>query len=244
MPARIPSPGGQDDPAVQAVATKALALVPDGGCIGLGSGRAATLFIAKLASRLREGLRISAVPTSAASAQAAREAGIPLVELTDGLELDLTVDGADQVAPNLDLVKGMGGALVRERIVAAASRCLVILVGDAKLVGCLGQGGPLPVEVIPFALGLVGRRLRALGLAPTLRSAGAGLPPVLSENGNLTMDCALPAPLADGGAARELERAILGIPGVVDTGLFLGMADQVLVGHADGRVDVLRRTQG
>lgn len=244
MPARGGASGGPDDPGVRAVATAALDLVPDGARIGLGSGRAATLFIALLGVRRREGLRVSGVATSAATAKAAREAGIPLIELTEGPELDLAVDGADQVAPNLDLVKGMGGALVRERIVASASRLLVILVGDAKLVSGLGQGGPVPVEVIPFALGPVTKQLRALGLIPKLRVGGTGAVPVISENGNATLDCGLAAPLADGAAARELEQAMLAIPGVVDTGLFLQMAAQVLVGHGDGRVGVLRRDQG
>src|SRR5690554_6326044 len=121
--------GGVDDPAVQAVAERALALVGDGAKVGLGSGRAASAFIAKLGARVREGLRVVGVPTSEASAAQARELGIPLVELDEELVLDVTIDGADEVAPNLDLVKGWGGALVRERIVASASKRQVILVG-------------------------------------------------------------------------------------------------------------------
>ena len=155
--------------------------------------------------------------------------------------LDLTVDGADEVAPNLDLVKGWGGALARERIVAASSRRQVILVGPEKLVDRLGQRGRIPVEVIPLARGLVARELRALGLTPTVRPGADGVP-FHTDNGNLTLDCAPGAPLADGAAARALEAAILAVPGVVDTGLFLGTAERVLVGHPDGRVEV--RTRG
>lgn len=235
--------GGPDDPGVQAVATKALELIPDGARVGLGSGRAASLFIANLGLRRQDGLRVSGVPTSHASAYTARKAGIPLIELGADIQLDITIDGADEVAPNLDLVKGWGGALVRERIVAAASRCLVILVGEEKLVRGLGQRGPVPVEVIPFARWVATKQLRALGLAPILRMNSTGSRPFVSENGNLTLDCALPEPMRDRQAARELERALHSIVGIVDTGLFLGTADQVLVGHPDGRVDTLRRAE-
>jgi ribose 5-phosphate isomerase A len=229
------------DPAVQAVAARALDLISDGARVGLGTGRAASAFIAKLGERVRDGLRITAVATSAASARQARALGIRLIDLDEDAELDLTVDGADEVAPNLDLVKGWGGALVRERIVASASRRQVILVGRDKLVRTLGERGRIPVEVIPLARGPVTRRLRRLGLVPTLRLDAKGAEPLLSENTNLTLDCALTHPLADGGAARALEAALRSIPGVVDTGLFLGTAERVLVGDSDGRVEVLRR---
>lgn len=231
--------GGTDDPGVRAAATEALELVFDGARVGLGSGRAASLFIARLGARVREGLRVSGVPTSRASAELARDAGIPLVELGDD-SLDVTIDGADEVGPDIDLVKGWGGALVRERIVAAASSRQVILVDQDKLVHGLGQRGRVPLEVIPLAKRLVMREVQALGLLPTLRMQGDATRPFLSDNGNLIIDCAPPEPL-DGRSARALERALLGIVGVVDTGLFLGTADRVLVGYPDGRVDVLHR---
>ncbi len=229
-----------NDRALEAAARRALDEVEDGATLGLGSGHAAAILIAQLGERVRRGLRIAAVPTSEATARFARQASIPLVKLGE-VELDLTVDGADEVAPNLDLVKGFGGALVRERIVAAASRHQVILVAEEKLVRALGVRGRIPVEVIPFAQGPALRRLRALGLRPALRTDGASARPLLTENHNLTLDCALAEPLRDGRAARELEAALRAIAGVVDTGLFLGTAERVLVGHADGRVDVLRR---
>lgn len=231
--------GGPDDSGVQAAAMKALELIADGACVGLGSGRAATLFITKLGLRRQEGLRVSGIPTSYASAYTARKAGIPLIELGEGVQLDIAIDGADEVSPNLDLVKGWGGALVRERIVAAASRRVVILVGEEKLVDGLGQRGKVPVEVIPFAQWLAIRKLRALGLSPDLRMNSTGSQPFVSENGNLTLDCTLPEPLRNRQAARELERALHAIAGVVDTGLFLETADSVLVGHPSGRVDTL-----
>jgi ribose 5-phosphate isomerase A len=231
--------GSAGDPAVQAVAARALELIEDGAKVGLGSGRASEAFIARLAGRVKQGLRVVGVPTSNASAARATALGIPLIELDETVELDLTVDGADEVTPGLDLVKGWGGALVRERIVAAASRRQVILVGPEKLVPTLGARGRIPVEIVPLAQGLVTRRLKALGLVPAVRPAADGRRPFITDNGNLTLDCALREPLADGAAARALEVAMLAIPGVVDTGLFLGTAERVLVGHPDGRVEVL-----
>jgi ribose 5-phosphate isomerase A len=232
--------GGADDPAVQAVAEQALALILDGAKVGLGSGRASAAFIAKLGARVQQGLRVVGVPTSDVSAAQARALGIPLVEIDEDLELDLTVDGADEVAPNLDLVKGWGGALVRERIVAAASKRQVILVGPEKLVPTLGTRGRIPVEVIPLARGLVTRRMHALGVVPTVRLAADGKP-FITDNGNLTLDCRLTTPLAASASAQELESRLLDIPGVVDTGLFLGTAERVLIGRAHGAVEVLTR---
>ena len=244
LPYRQRVSGDSDDPGVHAAAAKALELITDGARVGLGSGRAASAFIAMLGARRREGLRVSGVPTSQATADAARRAGILLIELGEGGPLDLTVAGADEVAPNLDLVKGWGGALVRERIVAAASTRQVILVGADKLVRALGQRGRVPVEVIPLAEWLAVREFKALGLSPTRRVDPTGSRPFVTENGNLIVDCALPEPMGDGNAARKLERALLAIVGVVDTGLFLGTADRVLVGHPDGHVDVLLPTNG
>ncbi len=233
--------GESNDPGILAMASRALALIKDGHKIGLGSGRAATVFIKVLGKRIQEGLRVQGVPTSEASARLARKLCIPLIELAENTELDLTVDGADEAAPNLDLVKGWGGALVRERIVAAASRRQIILVGPEKLVSRLGARGRIPVEVIPLAEGYVTRKLKALNIVPTPRLQKKRRAPYLTDNGNMILDCALAEPLKDGLAARELETAILVLPGVVDTGLFLGTAEQVLVGYPDGRVDVLSR---
>ncbi|HEY8923001.1 MAG TPA: ribose-5-phosphate isomerase RpiA [Polyangia bacterium] len=247
-------------PGLAAAAARALELVQSGTTVGLGSGRAASAFIRALGERVRAGaLNVRAVASSEASARLARSYAIPLVTIEEDTELSLVVDGADEVtpAPELGLIKGRGGALVRERILTAASARQVILVGPEKLVRRLGETGPIPVEVIPVGRGLVSRRLRALGLTPVVRqaapSAGAvavrprEVPggvgdPFVSDNGNLTLDCTPPAPLSDGRAARALEAAILAIPGVVDTGLFLGTAERVIVGHDDGTVEVLLST--
>jgi ribose 5-phosphate isomerase A len=233
--------GSSDDPSVHVAAAKALELVTHGARVGLGSGRAVRVFIAKLGTRQLDGLRITAVTASRDSSREARRAGIPLIQLGEDGPLDLTVDGADEVAPNLDLVKGRGGAMVRERILAGASASQVIIVGDDKLVRALGERGSIPVEVIPFAEWSAMRELNALGLAPTRRLEPSGSRPLVTDNGNLIVDCALPEPMSDGTAARQLERALLAIAGVVDTGLFLGTADRVIVGHLNGRADSIFR---
>jgi ribose 5-phosphate isomerase A len=206
---------------------RAVDLIVDGDTVGLGSGRASLAFIKALGQRVKAGLRVRGVPTSHVSEELARSLDIPLVGLAEAMPLAITVDGADEVAPNLDLVKGYGRALVREKVVAAASRRLVILVGKEKLVSALGQRGKLPVEVVPFALPLCLARLTEMGLAPTVwQDAGR---PLTSDNGNNILDCRV-GPLAD---PAELERKLREVPGVVGTGLFLGMASLVLVGDEE-----------
>lgn len=204
---------------------RALELVPDRSRIGLGSGHAAWSFVEALGKRVRAGdLRMHGVPASEETASLARQQGIPLMTLSEAGILDLMVDGADEVDPNLDLIKGYGRALVREKIVAASSRRLIILVGDDKLVPRLGTRGKLPVEVTPFGLPLCERRLGELGCRPIRYCQGDGL--FLTDNGNHILDCQID-PIPD---AQRLENDIRAIPGVVGTGLFLGMADTVLVG--------------
>ena len=227
------------DAGLENAAARALELIADGMRVGLGTGHAAGVFLARLADRVRGGLRVVGVPTSEATAALARSLRIPLGALDDEEEkLALTVDGADEITPNLDLVKGFGGALVRERIIAAASHRQVILGGPDKLVERLGTRGRIPIEVVPFGWWLVLRRVRQLGLDPVIRLADGR--PFISDNGNLTVDCGLPTPLADAQAARTLDADLRAIPGVVDTGLFLGTAERVLIGYPDGHVDVLR----
>lgn len=218
-----------------AAAEAALSLISDGARVGLGTGRAATTFVERLAARARAGLSVACVATSEATARHARGLGLRLVELDEAASLDITVDGADEVAPNLNLVKGRGGALVRERIVAAASRRQVIVVGPEKLVAALGETGPVPVEIIPMALGFCMRRLKDLGVRPSLRAVDGQ--PFVSDNGNLIVDVALAATLPDAAAARAFDAEVRSIPGVVDTGLFIATAERVLVGYPNGRVD-------
>jgi ribose 5-phosphate isomerase A len=204
---------------------RALELILQHGAIGLGSGSTASRFLRVLGDRvLSAGLPIRGVPTSEATAALAREVGIPLTTLAEAGELELAIDGADEVDPQLDLIKGYGRALLREKIVAAASRRLVILVTQQKLVPQLGTRGRLPIEIAPFALPLCQRRLMELNCPATLWSKDEQ--PLMTENGNFIIDCQI-EPLAD---PARLERDLRAIPGVVCTGLFLGMAHTVLVG--------------
>ncbi len=217
-------------------AHRALEFVHDGQILGLGTGRAAAAFIKALGEKVQAGLKIQGVPTSLASAELAKSLGIPLISLDDVDAIDVAFDGADEVDPNLNLIKGRGGALVREKIVAAAARRFVVLVGPEKMVATLGQGGALPVEVVPFALGFCRRKIAALGCNPEPRRTATG-ELYISDNGNPILDCHITA-LAD---PAGLERAILALPGVVDTGLFLNMAHDVIVGDGES-MRVLQRS--
>jgi ribose 5-phosphate isomerase A len=207
---------------------RALEFVSDGDAIGLGSGRASSAFIRLLGERVRAGLKVRGVPTSRASEELAREVGVPIVSLADAMPLAVTIDGADEVDPFLNLIKGYGRALVREKVVAVASRRLVILAGKEKAVGALGERGRLPVEVLPFALPLCLARLSDLGLLPVPVEEGGAL--FVSDNGNHILDCGT-GPIGD---PRALDLGLRVVPGVVGTGLFLGMADVVLFGD-EGR---------
>lgn len=210
--------------------------VEDGMTLGLGSGRAATAFLHRLGERVRQGLRIRAAATSMVIEEIARDAGIPVLPLAELPHLDLAVDGADEVDPRLDLIKGLGGALVREKIVAASARTFYVLVGAEKLTPRLGSRGVLPVEVVPFGREFVRRRLARLGIDAAPRSDDRG-ETYRTDNGNHILDCRL-APLEN---PAELERTLLAIPGVVGTGLFLGMASAVFV-EDGGKVRVLERS--
>lgn len=217
---------------------RALELVPNESRIGLGSGRAARAFVTALGQRVRHGdLRVQGVPTSEETERLARQQNIPLLSLAEADVLDLTVDGADEVDPNLDLIKGYGRAFVREKIVAASSRRLIIIVGDEKLVPRLGTRGRLPVEVLPFALPLCERRLADIGCQPVPCLEAGNL--LVTDNGNHILDCRID-PIRD---AARLEANIRAIPGIVGTGLFLNLADTVLVGDRNGfqMIEEMRR---
>lgn len=218
----------------QRAAEAALPLLSSGMVIGLGTGSTADFFLQALAAALKDGrLRdIVGVATSRQSEYRAVELGIPLTTLAKSPVVDLTVDGADEIAPNLDLIKGLGGALLREKIVAQNSRQLVIIADTGKSVSTLGIKAPLPVEVLPFAHETHERFFRSMGAEPTLRRAGAMV--LNTDNGNLIYDCRF-SRIDD---PRELERRCRERAGVVGTGLFLGLATTVLIADEE---KVLRR---
>jgi ribose 5-phosphate isomerase A len=224
-----------DPAALDRVATQALTHVADGMTLGLGTGRAAEAFIERLGALVRAGLRVRGVPTSARSDALARRVNIELVSLAEVDRLDLAFDGADEVTPELALTKGLGGALLRERVVAYEATRFVVLVTPEKLVPKLGTRTAIPIEVVPFAVESASRHLRRLGATPTLRTKADGFP-FATDNQTLILDAAF-GPIDD---PALLDTKIRAIPGIVDTGLFLGMASLVLVGGDDG-VRELRR---
>jgi ribose 5-phosphate isomerase A len=221
----------------EAAARYAAGLVEEGMVVGLGSGSTAALFVRALGERVRAGLRIVGVPTSQATEDLARAEGISLTTLEEHPHLDLDVDGADAVDPALRLLKGLGGALLREKIVAAAAARFVVIVDESKLVTALSQTPLVPVEVIPFGWRRTAAALERLG-AHVIRRARRDAPaePFVTDGGHYVLDCRF-ADLADPVATGAQIKALTG---VVDHGLFLGLATEAIVGHADGRVRVLR----
>ena len=205
------------------IAERALEFVNDGDVVGLGTGRAATAFVRALGAKVQAGLRVRGIPTSQVTTDLARELSIPFTTFDAVDTINVAVDGADEVDPDLHLIKGYGGALVREKIVAAAAQKFIVLVGTEKLVSTLGERGRLPVGVVPFGVAPCCRHLRALSCDPTPRQTESGA--FVSDNGNAIIDCAI-STIAN---PAELEQKILSIPGVVGTGLFVGMADTVLI---------------
>lgn len=224
------------DAAKKAAAEAACAHVREDTIVGLGTGSTADWAVKHLGERVKQGLRIRGVPTSIRTEKLAREVGIPLVELDEVEEIDVTIDGADEVDPKLDLIKGLGGALLREKIVASLTKRQIIVVDPSKLVEKLGTKSPLPVEVLPFGAKVVERRLLKLGMKPTLRAKDGK--PVITDNGNLVLDVRF----ADGiGAPAKLEAELNNIPGVVENGLFLGITWRAVIGDSDGKIREIGR---
>jgi ribose 5-phosphate isomerase A len=216
----------------RAAAERAAAMVESGMALGLGTGSTAAFAVEAIGRMLRVGslAGVRGVPTSERTRELASEAGIPLTTLDETPRLDLTIDGADEVDPQLDLVKGGGGALLREKIVAAASRRTVIVVDEGKLVERLGVRFALPVEVVRFGWRGSAAFLDELGAAVDLRRHRDGRPYVTDE-GHYIVDCRFPGGIAD---PAGLDRTIRSRPGVVETGLFLGLASTVIVARAQG----------
>ena len=206
----------------RAAARAALAELPDAGVIGLGTGSTTRLFVEEVGALVRAGRKLVGVPTSAATRAQAEQLGIPLLSDDGPWPIDVTIDGADEVDPRLDLIKGGGGALTREKIVNYASARNVIIVDESKLSPRLGTRYALPLEVLPFAHLATARHLALYG-EPTLRATR-------TDSGNLIYDLAV-APISD---ALALDRALHALPGVVETGLFLGRADVLFVASPTG----------
>jgi ribose 5-phosphate isomerase A len=215
-------------------ASASLAFVKDGDVVGLGTGSTSAIAIEMLAEKVKAGLRIVGIPTSQRSKQLAESLGIPLTTLDEVPEIDVDIDGADEVDLQLRLIKGGGGALLREKVVASAARQFVVIADSSKQVAVLGAF-PLPVEVIPFAEAVITRRIQALGATVTLRRYGYGNP-FTTDEGHHILDChfgAIPDP-------ELLARTLNEIPGVVEHGLFINMANIVIMGKGDEVVELRR----
>jgi ribose 5-phosphate isomerase A len=223
-----------NDEEKQAAARASLRFVKDGQVVGLGSGSTATHAVRFLGERVRAGLKIRGVPTSVTTEKLARSGGIPLTTLNEVPEIDVTIDGADEFDAQLNLIKGGGGDLLREKIIASASKFFVIIVDSSKQVPMLGKF-PLPVEVIPFAQALIKRRIEALGAKVKVRLSANG-DPFITDEGHHLLDCSF-GRIPD---AADLGRRLKSMPGVVEHGLFLGMANVVLLAKGS-QVQELRR---
>jgi ribose 5-phosphate isomerase A len=227
------SPTAERQRQKRAAAERAVAEVASGMVLGLGTGSTAELALEALASRIARGLRVVGIPTSRRTENLARRLGVPLTDFAAHRRIDLTIDGADEVERvTLNLIKGQGGALLREKIVAAASVRMIVIVDESKLVDRLL--GPIPVEIVPFGWQSVFDQLSELGATPTLRRAGAV--PFATDNGNYIADCAFPCIADPASVARQLAS----VTGVIESGLFIGLADTVIVGHRSG-VEILRK---
>ncbi|MGA2203891.1 MAG: ribose-5-phosphate isomerase RpiA [Terriglobales bacterium] len=217
----------------EAVGRAAAKLVRDGDIVGLGSGSTAYFAVVALGERVKAGLKIVGIPTSVQTAGLARQLGIPLTTLDEHPEIDITIDGADEVDPQLRLIKGGGGALLREKVIAAASKKMVVVADSSKVVPVLGKF-PLPVEVISFARTVVEKKIVSLGASPKLRAKPDGSP-FITDNSNQILDCSF-GKITDPAA---LALILSDTPGIVEHGLFIGLASIALVGHGD-RVEELR----
>jgi ribose 5-phosphate isomerase A len=217
----------------EAAGRAAAKLVRDGDIVGLGTGSTAYFAVVALGERVKSGLKIIGIPTSVQTADLARQVGIPLTTLDEHPEIDITIDGADEVDPRLNLIKGGGGALLREKVVASVTKKIVVVADSGKIVPALGKF-PLPVEIISFARTVVEKKIVSLGASSKLRTKPDGSP-FLTDNGNQILDCSF-GKIADPPA---LALTLSNTPGIVEHGLFIGLASVALVGRGD-RVEELR----
>jgi len=213
-------------------AEKAVEFIKDGMVVGLGTGSTAYWAIQKIGQKVKEGLSIKAIATSNASDELARELGITMLPFAEIEQIDMTIDGADEVNNEWHLIKGGGGALLREKIVAASSKQLIIVVDESKHVSQLGRF-PLPVEIVPFGYEMTLTKLQKLGANATVRTKENQI--FVTDNGNYIVDCHFGIITQP----QELEHTLNLIPGVVDNGLFIGMATAIIVGYSNGTVKQL-----
>lgn len=218
--------------AKQLVGEKATEYIEDGMIVGLGTGSTAFYAIQKIGQLVKEGLQITCVPTSKATEQLANELGIPLLDIANVRSIDLTIDGADEFDPNKQLIKGGGGALLREKIVATISKVFICIADASKSSNVLGSF-PLPVEVTPFAYQVTAYQLEKLGCTPNLRMLGNQ--PFVTDNQNYIIDCKFEK--IEDPAALTIE--INQIPGVVENGLFANIATRIICNTADGAIEVI-----
>ncbi len=216
----------------QLAAEKAVEFIEDGMVVGLGTGSTAYWAIQKIAQRIQEGLRIRAVASSKDSEDLANKLGIPIVPFSEVDVIDLTIDGADEVDTHLNLIKGGGGALVREKILASNSKRFFVIVDESKRVEHLGEF-PLPVEIVPFAVNLTINKLKELGCSTRIRMSNDK--EYISDNGNIIVDCNFEKIVEP----TELNKQINLIPGVVDNGLFTRMVSSLIIGYNDGKVMII-----
>lgn len=216
-------------------AERAVDYIQDGMIVGLGTGSTAYWAIQKLGSRVQDGLNIKAVATSIQSEDLAKQLGIPLIPFSKIDEIDITIDGADEVDPNFQLIKGGGGALLREKIVAGASKQFIVVVDESKLVNHLGAF-PLPVEIVKFGYELTFKKLQLLECEPNLRKIDNKL--YVTDNSNYIVDC-LFHKIED---PEELHSKLNLIPGIVENGLFVNMARRVVVGYRNGDIREIENT--
>ncbi|NNM88657.1 MAG: ribose 5-phosphate isomerase A [Phycisphaerae bacterium] len=226
---------------LEKIAMRAAQMIRPGQRVGLGSGRAAHAFVRALGQRIHaESLNIVGIPTSEATAQVAHNSGVPLGTLEQINILDLAVDGADEVDPNLNLLKGGGGDLLREKLIASMAARIIILVGQEKLVPRLGAKFPVFLEVVAFALPVISRKLTSMGATVQTRRRPDGSL-FLTDNGNPILHAVFGPPPHHLNDPEELDLQLHYIPGIIETGIFLNMAHEILVANLDGSIEHRRR---
>jgi ribose 5-phosphate isomerase A len=219
--------------AKQVAGEKAATLIRNGMVVGLGTGSTAAYFIAALVSKVRQGLQIRTVASSSRSAETAKQGGLIVCDINDVSKIDLTVDGADEIDPTKNMIKGGGGAHFREKILASASHKMIVIVDETKCVSKLGKA-KLPVEVFPYGAPFTEKKIKELGFHGSWRKQNAGK--YTTENGNFLFDIAFPSPVDH---PEKIHAELIQIPGVIETGFFFNLASEVIVGKFDGTVEVL-----